>query len=272
MARERLDAAVPGQTLRRRALRSALPVVAPLLASALLLAVWEAWVRARDVKEYLLPAPSAVLVALAEEPGRYAEAARLSLQAALGGLALASLGAFILAVFMAHSRVLERALYPPALALKVTPIVAVAPLFTIWFGFGLAPKILIAAMITFFPMLVNTVIGLRSVDPRAHDFLRALNASRWQVFWRLRVPSSLPYVFAGLRISVPLSLIGAVVAEFLSGSAGMGQLILIANGDFDTPVLFGAVFVLAAMGITLTATVAVVERRVLFWHDSSSGI
>ena len=88
----------------------------------------------------------------------------------------------------------------------------------------------------------------------------------------MRVPSSLPYVFAGLRISVPLSLIGAVVAEFLSGSAGMGQLILIANGDFDTPVLFGAVFVLAAMGITLTASVAVVERRVLFWHDSSSDI
>lgn len=262
----------PDNALRRRALRSALPIAAPLLASALLLTVWEVWVRARDVKEYLVPAPSAVLAALAEEPGRYVEAAFLSLQAALGGLALASLGAFILAVVMAHSRMFERALYPPALALKVTPIVAVAPLFTIWFGFGLAPKVLIAAMITFFPMLVNTVVGLRSVDPRAHDFLRALNASRWQVFWRLRVPSSLPYVFAGLRISVPLSLIGAVVAEFLSGSAGMGQLILIANGDFDTPALFGAVFVLAAMGITLTASVAVVERRVLFWHDSSSGI
>lgn len=252
--------------------RHALSISATVITTGLILVLWEAWVRIRDVKEYLLPTPSAVFATLADEPGRYAEAAFLSLQAAFIGLVLASVGAFMLAVAMAHSRVLERALYPPALAVKVTPIVAVAPLFTIWFGFGLAPKILITAMITFFPMLVNSVIGLRSIDPRAHDFLRSLDASRWQVFWRLRVPSSLPYVFAGLRISVPLSLIGAVVAEFLSGSAGMGQLILIANGDFDTPTLFGAVFVLAALGIALTASVALVERRVLFWHDSSTGV
>jgi NitT/TauT family transport system permease protein len=255
--------------LNRKFQHNVLILLTPALASALLLAVWETWVRVRDVKEYLLPAPSAILAALVDDPGRFAEGARLSLQAAVGGLLLASLGAFILAVAMAHSRALERALYPPALALKVTPIVAVAPLFTIWFGFGLAPKVLIAAMITFFPMLVNSVVGLRSVDPRAHDFLRTINASKWQVFWRLRVPSSLPFVFAGLRISVPLSLIGAVVAEFLSGSNGIGQLILIANGDFDTPVLFGAIFVLAAMGILLTASVALVERKVLFWHQSS---
>ncbi|MBT3942794.1 MAG: ABC transporter permease [Chloroflexi bacterium] len=255
--------------MNRQIRRKVIIILTPVLASALLLAVWETWVRVKDVKEYLLPTPSAVLTALIDDPGRYAEGARLSLQAALGGLLLASLGAFILAVAMAHSRALERALYPPALALKVTPVVAVAPLFTIWFGFGLAPKVLIAAMITFFPMLVNSVVGLRSIDPRAHDFMRTINASPWQIFWRLRVPSSLPYVFAGLRISVPLSLIGAVVAEFLSGSAGMGQIILIANGDFDTPALFGAIFVLAALGIVLTSSVALVERRVLFWHHSS---
>lgn len=258
--------------MRLRLRRFGLSILAPVLAIAFLLAGWEAWVRVRDVKEYLLPTPSAVINALADEPDRYLDAALLSLQAAFIGLVLASVGAFALAVAMAHSRLLERALYPPALAIKVTPIVAVAPLFTIWFGFGLAPKVLITAMITFFPMLVNSVIGLRSVDPRAYDFFRSLDASRWQVFWRLRVPSSLPYVFAGLRISVPLALIGAVVAEFLSGSAGMGQLILIANGDFDTPALFGAVFVLAALGVALTASVALVERRLLFWHDSSTGI
>src|SRR5690606_13577736 len=160
----------------------------------------------------------------------------------------------------------------PALMLKVTPIVAIYPLFTIWFGFGIWPKMLIAALITFFPMLVNAVIGLRSVDPQAYDFLRSLDASRWQVFWRLRLPSSLPYVFAALRISVPLSLIGAVVAEFLSGTSGMGQLILIANGDFDTPALFGAVVVLAALGVTLTGAVSYLERRVLTWRESSRGV
>lgn len=245
--------------------------LAPALLAVTLIGGWEAWVRLRDVQSYLLPPPSAVARALADDPMRFIDAARLSLTAALGGLLVASAIAFALAVVMAHSRQLERALYPPALMIKVTPIVAVYPLFTIWFGFGIWPKMLIAALITFFPMLVNAVVGLRSVDPSALDFMRALDASRWQIFWRLRLPSSLPYVMAALRISVPLSLIGAVVAEFLSGSSGMGQLILIANGDFDTPALFGAIVVLAVLGVSLTALVSYVERRVLFWHESSVG-
>ena len=249
--------------------RFARTVAPPLAFGALLLIAWDLWVRARDVKEYLVPAPAAVAAAFADDPMRFIDAARLSLAAALGGLLIASLAAFALAVLMAHSRPAERAVYPWALMLKVTPIVAVYPLFTIWFGFSIWPKMLIAALITFFPMLVNAVIGLRSVDAQALDFMRALDASRAQVFWKLRLPASLPYVFAALRISVPLSLIGAVVAEFLSGASGMGQLILIANGDFDTATLFAAVFVLALMGVFLTAAVSIVERRVLFWHESA---
>ncbi len=240
----------------------------PVVALALLVVAWEFWVREREVAEYLVPRPSAVFDSLRDDPGRYATASRESLTAALGGLIVASVGAFLLAVVMAHSRLLERALYPPALMVKVTPIVAVYPLFAIWFGFGVGPKIAIAALIAFFPMLVNGLIGLRAVDPAALDFMRALDASRWRVLWSLRMPSSLPYVFAALRISVPLSLIGAVVAEFLSGSSGVGQLILIANGDFDTPALFGAIVVLAALGVFLTGIVAYIERRVLFWHES----
>lgn len=237
----------------------------PLLVAVVLVAAWEAWVEVRDIRPYLLPPPSAVAGALLDQPGRYVEALLESLVAALGGLVLASGVAFALAVLMAHSRALERALYPPALLVKVTPIVAVYPLLLIWFGFGVWPRVVVAALITFFPMLVNAVVGLRAVDPAAMDVLRVLDASRTQVFWKLRLPSSLPYVFAALRISVPLSLIGAVVAEFLSGSAGMGQLILIANGDFATDVLFGAVVVLGAAGIGMTAFVSYVEARVLAW-------
>lgn len=255
-----------GPSRRGEVLRTLLP---PLLTLTVIFSGWEAWVRLGDVASYLLPPPSAVFEALADDPGRFLHAIRQSLTAAFLGLLVASLVAFSLAVLMAHSRLLERALYPPAVLVKVTPIVAVYPLLMIWFGFGLWPKVVIAALITFFPMLVNAVVGLRSIDPQAYDFLRALHASRWQVFWRLRLPSSLPYVFAALRISVPLSLIGAVVAEFLSGSSGMGQLILVANGDWDTPVLFGAVFVLAAAGVVLMALVGYLERRVLSWHDSS---
>ena len=247
-------------------------VLLPAIVFIAILGAWEAWVRLAEVKRYLLPPPTEIARALAAEPMRFVEAAAASLGAALGGLLIATLGAFALGVVMAHSRALERALYPPALLLKVMPIVAVYPLFLIWFGFGVWPRVLITALITFFPVLVNTVIGLRDVDPPAHDFLRALHASRSQVFWQLRLPSSLPYLFAALRISVPLSLIGAVVAEFLSGSSGMGQLILIANGDFDTPALFGAVIVLAAMGVSLTVAVSYVERRVLDWHDSYRGV
>lgn len=244
----------------------------PAIVFTLIIGGWEAYVRLAQVPRYLLPPPTAVVRALAEEPMRYIGAASVSLGAAMGGLVIATVSAFALGVVMAHSRALERALYPPALLLKVMPIVAVYPLFLIWFGFGVWPRVLIAALITFFPVLVNTVIGLRSVDPQAHDFLRALHASRSQIFWRLRFPSALPYLFAALRISVPLSLIGAVVAEFLSGSAGMGQLILVANGDFDTPALFGAVIVLAAMGVSLTVGISYLEQRVLDWHDSYRGV
>lgn len=241
------------------------PVVAVLVA----LAAWSLWVRLREVPAYLVPTPEAVARAFLDDPSRFLDAGRTSLIEALGGLAIGSGAALLVAIAMAHSRPLERALYPLALVVKVTPVVAVAPLFIIWFGFGIWPKLLVAALITFFPMLVNAVVGLRDVDPAAHDFLRSLHASRWQVFWRLRWPASLPYLFAALRISVPLALIGAVVAEWMSGDGGLGQVILIANGDFDTASLFAAVLVLAALAVLLSGALALLERKLLFWHESS---
>lgn len=240
----------------------------PLLIAALALTAWEAWIRVREVPDYLAPSPTAVAEALAADPTRFLGAGAVSLQHALGGLVLGAGGAFALGAVMAHSHRLERALYPFALMVKVTPIVAIAPLLIIWFGFGDAPKYVVAALITFFPMLVNAVTGLRSIDPAAHDYFRAMDASRWRVLVSLRLPASLPYVFAALRISVPLALIGAVVAEWMSADSGVGQLIVIAHGDFDTPALFGAVVVLAAIGVALTGAVALVERRLLFWHES----
>ena len=270
-----LDVSRPTLAPRRNSLaaRDVLGVLLPpVIALALVLATWEAWVHLRDVKPYLLPAPSAVVVALVDDPGRYLEAARISLGHALGGLALGTGAAFLLAIVMAHSRALERAIYPLAILVKVTPVVAVAPLLIIWFGFGPTPKVLVAALITFFPMLVNAVTGLRSVDEAAHDFLRSLDASRWQVFRKLRLPASLPYVLAALRISIPLSLIGAVVSEWMSGDGGMGQVILIDNGEFDTAGLFGAVAVLGLIGVVLTGLVSYIEHRVLFWHESAAGL
>ena len=253
--------------------REIVGVVLPaIVAATVALTLWEIWISVRDIKEYMVPAPRAIGRALLDDPSRFVEAGSISLVHALGGLGFGGGAAFLLAVVMAHSRPLERALYPLAILVKVTPVVAVAPLFLIWFGFNAWPKLLVAAMITFFPVLVNAMTGLRSIDPTSHDFLRALNASRWQVFWKLRLPASLPYVLAALRISVPLSLIGAVVAEWFAADSGVGQIIVIASGELDTPVLFGAVFVLALIGVTFTGTIAYIERRVLFWHESSSGV
>ena len=266
----------PARPARARVLPSVRALVLfalpPLAAVTIALVLWELWIGVRDVKEYLVPAPSAVAAALVDDPSRFIEAGTTSLWHALGGLAIGAGSAFLLAVVMAHSRPLERALYPLAIMVKVTPVVAVAPLFIIWFGFNAWPKLMVAGLITFFPMLVNAITGLRSVDPAAHDFLRALHASRWQVFWKLRAPASLPYVLAALRISVPLSLIGAVVAEWFAADSGVGQIIVIANGELDTPVLFAAILVLALLGVALTAAVTYIERRVLFWHESSTGV
>jgi NitT/TauT family transport system permease protein len=252
------------------ALRGGALLAAPALLIALVLVVaWEAWVRARDIPQYLAPTPSAVAETLIADPSRFLEAGAVSLQHALGGLLLGAGSAFLLGIAMAHSRLVERALYPYAIVVKVTPVVAVAPLLAIWLGFGDSPKYVVAGLITFFPMLVNAVTGLRAVDASALDYFRSMHASRWRVLWRLRLPASLPYVFAALRISIPLALIGAVVAEWMSADSGVGQVIVIAHGDFDTPALFGAILVLAAIGVGLTVAVALLERRMLFWHDST---
>jgi ABC-type nitrate/sulfonate/bicarbonate transport system permease component len=242
-----------------------------LVAAAALAAVavgLELWVRAAEVPEYLFPAPSAVLARLAEDPSFFALEAAVTVVEATFGFALGVTAAFGVGALMAHSRVLERFLYPLAVLVKLTPIVAVAPLFTLWFGFGAPPKIAIAALITFFPMVVNAFVGLRDVDPSELAFLQVLDASRWEIFRALRVPSSLPYLFSGARISANLALIGAVVAEWTGADRGLGRVILVANANLDLATLFGAVLVLVVIGVAVNVLASTVEGRVLHWHPT----
>jgi ABC-type nitrate/sulfonate/bicarbonate transport system permease component len=236
-----------------------------------LVAAWEAVVQVAGVPVYLLPAPSVVIERLVSRWALFATNGWTTLLEALAGFALGGLVAFILATVMAHSRLAERVLYPIALLIKVTPIVAVAPLFVIWFGFGPLPKILIAALITFFPMLVNALAGLRSANPAALDFLRSVGASTIEIFLTLRAPGSLPYLFAAARVAVPLSLIGAVVGEWWGASEGLGRIIFLANTNLDMPTLFAAVVVLTMLGVALTSLLALAERRMLRWHESVRG-
>jgi ABC-type nitrate/sulfonate/bicarbonate transport system permease component len=236
---------------------------------AIALGAWEAWVRIRDVKVYLLPAPSLVAERLYEDAAMYAEEGIETLEGALLGFAVGAGVAFVLATIMAQSRFLERAIFPLAIFVKVTPIVAIAPLLTIWFGFGLMPKVFISALIVFFPVMVNALVGFRSVNPNALALLESLAASRREVFLTLRLPSSMPYVFAAFKVAVPLSVIGAVVAEWFSGDRGLGRVIYIANNNLDMPTAFGGIFTLAVIGVGLFLLTSYIEQRVLFWHESN---
>ena len=240
----------------------------PAIALSLAAVACEAWTRLANVPTYIFPAPSAVVARLAGDAGYFAVHGAVTVLEAAGGFVVGSAIAVALGVAMSYSKTAERTLLPIALLVKVTPVVAVAPLFVIWFGFGSGPKVLIAALITFFPVMVNTLIGLRSVSPGALDFLRSLDASDLEILMKLRAPSALPYLFAAFRIAVPLSVIGAVVGEWFTGDRGLGSVIIVAHNNIDMPTLFAAVATLAIIGVTLTAVLAYAERKVLFWHES----
>jgi ABC-type nitrate/sulfonate/bicarbonate transport system permease component len=254
----------------------------PLVALALLLLVWEAVVQLLRIPVYLLPAPSVVLVTLAEllaagwvEPLRVGGApasilrdASITLVEALIGLGIGTAIGVGLGILMAHSRFAEQAIYPVVSAIRATPIISIAPIFIIWFGFGIAPKAALAALATFFPIMVNCVTGMRSVDPQTLEFFRSVHASTREIFWHLRVPNTLPYFFAGLRLSVSLALIGAMVGELLGASEGLGFMITQTAIRLLTTHVFSGVIVLAALGIVLTGIVSVVQSRVLYWHES----
>lgn len=252
-------------TSRRRQIVAIWPPVAALAA---LMVVWEMWTRLADVPVYIVPAPTAVLARLFDDLEYFAKHGLVTLIEALGGFALGSAVAIGASTAMVHSRFLDRTLYPLALLVKVTPIVAVAPLFVIWFGFGSIPKVFIAALITFFPVMVNALTGFRSVNPGALDFFRSVHASRVDIFLKLRAPGSLPYLFAAFRVAIPLSVIGAVVGEWFTGDRGLGSVIIVAHNNLDMPTLFSAIFVLAFLGVGLTLLATYVERRALFWHES----
>jgi NitT/TauT family transport system permease protein len=251
-------------------LRSTAALVLPsLVGIAVLIGAWQAWVDVRHVKPYLVPAPTRVAARLWDDPWLFTRQGFNTLEGALLGFAVGAGVALTLATLMSQTRFLERAIFPIAILVKVTPIVAIAPLLTIWFGFGLMPKVFIAALIVFFPIMVNALIGFRSVNPNALALLESLSASRFEVFWRLRLPSSLPYLFAAFRFSIPLSVIGAVVAEWFSGDRGLGSVIYIANNNLDMATAFAGIVTLAVLGVGLFLITAAIERRVLFWHEST---
>jgi len=232
-------------------------------------AAWESGVTLAHTPPYLLPAPSLVLSTLAAHAGEYGSAALITLGEALAGLGLGLLAGGLIAVLLTLWPGLEGGVMTLAILLKSTPMVAVAPLLTLWLGFGVLPKIIITALLTFFPALVNLLSGLQRPDPALLDLFRAWRASRWEIFVRLRVPSALPYLFAALKISAPLALIGAVVAEWTGASGGLGRMMWLAYSNLNLPYLFAVIFLLAGAGMSLFWLLAWVEKKALFWLKES---
>lgn len=218
---------------------------------------------------YILPSLGTVAASLLEDPGMYWQNSLITLQEVVVGAGAAIVLGYLLAVIMSEFEIVERAIMPLIILIMVTPVIAIAPALVVAFGFGMMPKYIVTGIVVFFPVLVNSLAGLRSVDPRAMDVFRTLHATRWETFRNLRFPGSMPYFFAGLRISLPLAVVGAAVAEFVAAgtAAGLGSLVTTSAAQANLPVTWAAIFMLCLMGILLIVVLAIVRKRVLWWSD-----
>ena len=240
----------------------------PLLIMLAILGVWEAYVRIFDVQRWLLPPPSAIASTMVEIPGLLTRHTWVTLEEVLIGFSLALAGGILLATGISLSRTLERAIYPFVIASPTIPWLVIAPVLIIWFGHGLLPKVIVVALIAFFPLVVNTVDGLKSVDSELVNLMRTLRASRWQIFLKVQAPSAMPFLFTGIKIAIAVSVIGAVVGEWIGSSQGLGYLMIRSKAQFLTERVFAAIVILSAMGVGLFLLAGLAERLAIPWWHS----
>ncbi len=231
-------------------------------------AAWETAVRVFHMKEVILPTPTATFITLWVRRGYLLEHTWPTVIAVVGGFLIAAVAGFVIAVGIAYSRWINELTYPFLVSAQVVPKIALAPLFLIWFGVGLLPKVIIAALIAFFPIVINTAKGLTSVEPELIQFMRSLGASWREVFLKISLPWALPYVFAACKISITLAVVGAVVGEFIASDVGLGYVINYANITLETPLLFAGLILLSVVGMLLFLLVVMIERLVLSWQPS----
>jgi len=241
-----------------------------LLLIVAFLALWEAIVWLFAIPLFILPAPSAIFFALWNgiTSALYLDHVWVTLAETLLGFALGSILAFTFGISVALSRRVEYFLYPFIVMFQAMPKVALAPLIIIWFGLGLTSKVVSAALVAFFPLMVNTIVGLRSADEDRINLMRSLAATRGQIFWMLQLPNAMPYIFAGLEIAMIFALIGAIVAEFVGAQSGLGMLMQSMNFTMDVAGQFSVLLILSVLGLLLNTAVTEIRRRVLFWDPS----
>src|SRR5882757_1418865 len=248
-----------------RSLRRNWKIAAALIG---ILVVWEIFVRGVGVKPYILPAPSVVLASLWQKLPTVLAAAGFTVQPMLIGFAVAIVVGILLALVVAFSPTLQDIVYPLIVFLQIVPKIAVAPLFIIWFGYGLMPKVLLVFLLSFFPIVVSAVTAFRSVDTDIMDLAKATGAGAWRIFWKVQVPHALPTLFTGIKVAAALSSTAAVVAEFVASDRGLGYLLLEYNGTLNTSMAFAVIIVLSAMGLVLYGVVELIERLLIPWHVS----
>jgi ABC-type nitrate/sulfonate/bicarbonate transport system permease component len=249
----------------RRLLHQAL---APALVIVALVGVWELVVRAFDVKPYVLPAPTSIVSEAVTSWRILLPNLRVTVTEMLLGLGLATAVGILLGTLIASSQLFRRSVLPLVIASQTVPVIAIAPVLVIWFGYDILPRVLVTALIAFFPLTVNTVAGFRSVDPELIRLFRSLNASRVHIFRKLTFPSGLPYIFTGLKVAATLSVIGATVGEWVGANRGLGYQIVTDTAQLETTRVFASILLLSLSGIVLYLIVAAVEWVSLPWRHS----
>jgi len=231
--------------------------------------LWEAIVRVFRVPSFLAPAPTAVAASLAGgiRTHLYVEHFGVTLYEALAGFLIAAASGIVIGAVIAQFRLVERTLYPYLVALQTMPKIAIAPLIVVWFGFDTSSKVVIAATVAFFPVLVNVVVGLKTIDAGKLELMRSLRATRWQTFRLVQFPNALPFVFAGLDVAVVFSVLGAIVGEFVGAQRGLGNLILQFNMTLDIAGVFAVLIMLSLMGVALHLIMQAIQRRIIFWAE-----
>ena len=244
-------------------------IVYPIIATAILFAVWELWTRFGNVSPLLLPAPSRILATTVENFSTIIYMSYVTVYEFALGFLLAVVVGLPLGALIVYSKPIELAIYPLLVAFQTIPKAAIAPILIVWLGTGITSKIFIAFAISFFPIVVDTIIGLRSSQPETIYLIRSMGATPLQVFRYVRFPNALPAIFGGLKVASTLAVIGAIVGEFVSADKGLGYLVLVANGNLDTPLVFACVLVLTVLGLIFFFLIEALERVFVRWHVSS---
>ena len=240
---------------------------------AAIIVIWDLYVRLLGISALVLPSPYQVWLSLVENTlsGRLIDHLWVTLSEVLLGFLLGSVIGVALGTLTAQSPLMRTIIGPYILASQAMPKLALAPIIVIWLGFGIAPKVVITALICFFPLLENTIIGLTSTDPHQVELFQVLTASRWQSFMKLRVPNALPVIFAGLRVAITLAVVGAVVGEYVGANRGLGALVIAAQGSFDTPLMFAIFVYLTVVGIVLYKLMELLEQTAFSWRNIKRG-